>query len=444
MNTPRAWAIFIGSVLIYLIAVTQRSTFGIAGVQATERFEVTAAALSTVAVVQVATYALLQIPVGILADRFGPRFMLIAGASVMTCGQLLLATAEEFWLGLVARILVGAGDAFVFVSILRLLPNWFRGRILSQLTQWLGMLGQFGQLLSAFPFVFILHSFGWEPAFLSAAGLAMVAIAIGILVVRNGRSHDDGEAPPEGSILRRLRLAVARPGTQLGFWSHMLGGTAPGLMGMMWGYPFLTAALGYDIGTASTLLSMIVVGGVLPAPVIGWAIARYPFRRGDMVLGMASLIYGVWLLVLLWPGEPPVWLVATLFFVIGAGGPSSLIGMDFARSFNPAHTMGAVSGFVNVGGFLGAFTSMFLVGVVLDLVDAARVAGGGVSELYALESFRIAFLVYFAVPLTAAVCVILTRRWLRRVRARDEGIEAVPIWVALFRSFRRPGSDEQE
>lgn len=443
MNSPRAWAVFIGSVVVYLIAVTQRSTFGIAGVEATERFEVTAAALSTVAVVQVATYASLQIPVGILADRLGPRVMLIAGSTIMACGQLLLATATEFWVGLVARILVGAGDAFTFVSILRLLPNWFRGRILSQLTQWLGMLGQFGQLLSAFPFAFILHSFGWEPAFLSAAGLAVLGITIGLLVVRNGQEQDHGDSPPEGSIIRRLRFAIGRPGTQLGFWSHMLGGTAPNLMGMMWGYPFLTAALGYDIGTASVLLSMIVLGGVVPAPIIGWAAARFPFRRGDMVLGMGALIYGTWTLTLLWPEEPPVWLVGALFFVIGLGGPTSLIGIDFARSFNPAHTVGAVSGFVNVGGFLGGFTSMFLVGVVLDVVDAARVASGSTSDLYALDSFRIAFFVFFLVPLTTAVCVILTRRWLRRVRAREEGIKAVPLWVALSRRRRRPGRDEQ-
>ena len=69
MNSWRSWVVFAGAVIVYLIAVTQRTTFGIVGVEATDRFGVSAATLSSVAVVQVATYAALQIPVGVLVDR---------------------------------------------------------------------------------------------------------------------------------------------------------------------------------------------------------------------------------------------------------------------------------------------------------------------------------------------------------------------------------------
>ncbi|WP_294181205.1 nitrate/nitrite transporter [uncultured Schumannella sp.] len=436
MNSWRSWVVFTGAVTVYLIAVTQRTTFGIVGVEATERFGVSAATLSMVAVVQIATYASLQIPVGVLVDRLGPRILLIAGAGVMGLGQLLLAFADDIGLAIAARMLVGAGDAFTFVSVIRLLPNWFSGRILPQLAQWVGMIGGTGQLVSAIPFAFLLHAVGWNSAFVIAAGASVFAVLLGVTVIRTGTRPPFTEEITTASTWSRLRTSIARPGTQLGFWSHLLGGTAPQTMGVLWGYPFLTAGLGYDVPTAAGVFSLLVVGAVLPAPLIGYAIASYPFRRGDLVLGMAALVYAAWAVVLLWPGQPPLAVVCVVFFLIGAGGPSSLIGMDYARTFNPSHSVGTASGFVNVGGFLGGFVSMFLIGVVLDVVDSVRVSSGLASDLYAFDAFRLALLAPFAIALVGVIGVIVTRRRARTVMARDEGIEITPLWVALFRSRR--------
>ena len=105
---------------------------------------------------------------------------------------------------------------------------------------------------------------------------------------------------------------------------------------------------------------------------------------------MVTLILGLWLLVIVWPGSPPILLVAALYLAIGMGGPGSLVGFDVARTFNPSHALGSASGFVNTGGFLGGFISVFGIGLV---IDAVRSAGGGAAELYTLDSFRLAFLV---------------------------------------------------
>ena len=440
MNSWRSLVVFAGAVIVYLTAVTQRTTFGIVGVEATDRFGVSAATLSSVAVVQVATYAALQIPVGVLVDRLGPRVLLIGGATIMALGQVLLAFADDIGLAIAARVLVGTGDAFTFVSVLRLLPNWFSGRILPQLAQWVGMIGATGQLVAAIPFAFLLHAVGWNVAFLIAAGVSLFAVLVGVTVIRTGTRPPMTEEITTSSTWSRLRASVARPGTQLGFWSHLLGGTAPQTMGVLWGYPFLTAALGYDVPTAAAVFSLLVVGAVLPAPLIGYAVASFPFRRGDLVLGMAALVYGALVAVLVWPGQPPLALICVLFFLIGAGAPSSLIGMDYARTLNPSHSVGTASGFVNVGGFLGGFVSMFLIGVVLDIVDSVRVATGQASDLYAWESFRLALLAPVVIALVAVVGVVVTRRRARTVMTRDEGIEITPLWVALFRTRRNgPG-----
>jgi sugar phosphate permease len=141
--------------------------------------------------------------------------------------------------------------------------------------------------------------------------------------------------------------------------------------------------------------------------------------------------------VLAWPGTPPLGLVAALFIAIGMGGPGSLVGFDLARSFNPSHALGSASGVVNVGGFLGGFVSMLLIGVALDVIDGVRVAGGAVSSLYSFDSFRIAFLVPFVIVGVGVVGLLNARRRTRRRMFEEEGIEIAPLWVVVFGSRRR-------
>ena len=437
MNSARSWLVFAGAVFAYLIGVTQRTSFGVATVDATERFHVTAAAISTVAVLQIVVYAALQIPVGILVDRVGPRNLIILGALIMAAGQAVLAFSPNLGVAIVGRVLVGTGDAATFVSIIRLLPNWFGGRVLPQLSQWVGTIGQLGQIISAVPFALLLHSAGWQPALLVASATSVLAAVVAGVLVRQGEPPLATGPIPTTGTLARLRSTLARPGTQLGFWSHLIGGTVPTLMSIMWGYPFLTAGLGYDVPTAATVFSMLVVGNVVAGPIIGLLVARYPLRRSNLLLTVIIAIFTIWSVVLLWPGQPPFGLVVALFAVIGTGGPGSLIAFDMARTFNPSHALGSASGIVNVGGFLGGFVCMLAIGIVLDAIDAARVAAGGVSELYALDSFRIAFLVPFLVVGVGVVGMLHARRRTRRRMFEEEGIEIAPLWVALFRSQRR-------
>lgn len=441
MNSARSWVVFVGAAFAYLVAVLQRTSFGVAGVDATDRFEVNAAVISTVAVVQVVVYAVLQIPVGVLLDRFGAPVLIVTGAVVMAAGQAMLAIADDVWLAILARVLVGAGDAATFVSVLRLLPAWFQGRILPQLSQWVGMTGQIGQIVSAFPFAMLLHLAGWTPAFLVAAGSCVLSAVVSLAVVRRGaRLTTTAEISVVDPSELGLRASLRRPGTRVGFWAHLLGGTLPNMLGVMWGYPFLTAGLGYDAATASGIFSLMVVGTFVSGPVIGLLVARHPLRRSDLALVITWSVFLVWALVLLWQPVPPVWLVSVFFLGVGACGPASLIGLDVARSENPIHAHGSATGIANSGGFAGGFVSMLLVGAALDLVDEVRVASGLPSELYGLDGFRIAFITVFVVALVGSIGLLATRRGPRRRLAEEEGIQIAPLWVALFRTRggRRP------
>ncbi len=275
MNSARSWLVFAGAVFAYLIGVTQRTSFGVVSVDATERFHVNAVAVSSVAVVQIIVYAALQIPVGILVDKVGSRTLIVAGAVVMAAGQIVLAFSPNLGVAIAGRVLVGVGDAATFVSVIRLLPNWFGGRILPQLSQWVGTIGQFGQIISAVPFAVLLHLLGWQTGLLIASGASVVAAAVALALVQRGEPPQATGPLPTSGPLAQLAASLRRPGTQLGFWAHLVGGTVPNMMSIMWGYPFLTAGLGYDVPTAATVFSMLVVGNVVAGPAIGYLVARF-------------------------------------------------------------------------------------------------------------------------------------------------------------------------
>jgi MFS family permease len=181
---------------------------------------------------------------------------------------------------------------------------------------------------------------------------------------------------------------------------------------------------------------MVIVAAVA-GPLIGLLSARFPFRRSNLILGIVGAMAVAWAVVLLWPGIPPFGVVALLFAVVAAGGPGSLIGFDFARTYNPPVRHGAASGFVNLGGFTITVLIMLTVGLLLD----AQSPGADPSQLYAWENWRVALAVqYPIVGIVVALMLVARARTRRRVQ-EDEGIAVGPLWVAIARRWRRrPGA----
>lgn len=441
MDSRRSWAVLIVATVAYVVGVLQRSSMGVATVDATERFAIDATALSTLGVVQLLVYAILQIPVGVLVDRFGPRLLIVTGAATMAVGQVLVALADELPLALVGRVLVGAGDAMTFISVLRLLGAWFSPRRLPQLSQWVGTLGQAGQLLSAIPFALVLQLSGWTTAFASAASLSVLAaIAVMVAVTDAPAGVSSHRSTSLRDALGSLRESVRHPGTRLGFWAHAATQSSGAMLALLWGFPMLSIGLGYGPALAAAMLGGMVVVAAIAGPIIGLLSARFPFRRSNLVLGIVGAMGVAWAVVLLWPGTPPFAAIAALFVVLAAGGPGSLIGFDFARTYNPPKRHGTASGFVNLGGFTVTVVIMLIVGLLLD----AQSPGANAAQLYAWEHWRWALAAQFPVVGLVVALMLVARGRTRRRLHDDDGIAVGPLWVAMVRRWmKRRGGPEQ-
>ena len=429
--TRRAWLVWGVGVLAYAVAVFQRSSLGVAASYATGRFGIGASLFSVFAVLQLVMYAGMQVPVGVLVDRLGPRKMVALGAVVMAVGQVLLALTSSAGGAVVARMLVGTGDAMTFVSVLRLVPAWFPARRVPLLTQVTGLLGQLGQVASAIPLAVVLGRYGWSPAYLGAAAVG-VLVGVAVLVAVRDSPLGGLAAPPVTwrEAVGQLRLSFAEPGTRLGLWSHFTSQFSQMVFALLWGYPFLTTGLGYDATAAGSLLTLMVLAGLVVAPVLGQLTAAFPYRRSNLVLAVLVATVAAWTLVLLWPGAPPLPVVVLLVLVLSANGPASAVGFDFARSFNPSPRLGVASGIVNVGGFTASLTTILVIGVVLDLLAP--------SGAYTLGDFKLAFCFQYLPWAFGFVSLIHSRR-LTRAGLAEQGEVVDPLPHAIARHWHERG-----
>ncbi|MFM6940305.1 MAG: MFS transporter, partial [Rhodoluna sp.] len=166
---PRVRVILGAAVSAYFVSVLERSSMGVASLNAAERFHVGAAALSSLAVAQLVVYAAMQIPTGLLLDRFGARSLIVAGSLLTGSGNLVVAIAPQMSLAVIGRMTVGLGDALVFVSMIRLINGWVPGTRATRYTQLFANIGQLGQIASAVPFAYLLGFAGWTPAFVATS-----------------------------------------------------------------------------------------------------------------------------------------------------------------------------------------------------------------------------------------------------------------------------------
>ncbi|MGO2633970.1 MAG: MFS transporter [Galactobacter sp.] len=462
----RAWLVWAVAVLAYLVSVTQRTSFGVVGLQATERFDATASILAVFSVVQLLVYAGLQIPVGALADKFGSKFMIAVGAVLMAVGQVVLGLAGTTAVGFVGRVLVGAGDAMTFVSVMRLLPGWFPARINPVISQLTGGVGQLGQIISLVPFAWLIGVTGWTQSFLALGSLSALMVVLVLCCVReaprartaattaghNGSSGTGPEgtraanpepgtgaiavvgAPKPLSAARSVAAAWKRPGTRLAFFTHMISAFAVNVVLLSWGYPFLVSAQGLPQATASILLGLFVVVSVGFGPVVGVVVARYPLRRSAAVLAVATTSCLAWIVIILWPGQAPLWLLAAFCLIVASGGPTSMVAFDYARTENPPHLVGAATGLANVGSFFGGLAAIWAIGVLLDLVK--NHTG---NDLYALSGFSVAFLVVPAVYLIGGIGFVWQLRRTRALRVAEGARPVRPLRVAVAERLRRKG-----
>ena len=399
-----AWAI---GVTVYVLAVIHRTSLGVAGLDAAQRFGVGASALSTFSILQVLVYVAMQIPVGLMVDRFGPRRVLMLGVTLLSVGQLAFAFSSAFGPALASRAVLGCGDAMTFISVLRVAARWFPAARNSLVMQLTGLAGMVGNLVTTMVLAQALHAEGWTPTFAAVALLGVGAFALVALLLREAPGTAPVvpvAAPVRMPVRAQIRSSWREPGTRLGMWVHFTTAFPAGAFSLLWGLPYLVEGQGMSRADAGAMLTLLVFSTMFFALLIGRLLARSARARMPIVLTVTTATGSCWAVALAWPGgHPPFWLLVLLLIVMGSNGPASLVGLDYARSHNPAERLGTASGIANMGGFIAMVITLLGIGVLLDAVSP------GTGATYSAGAYRLAFC-WMYVPMLVGVGMILRLR----------------------------------
>jgi len=346
-------------------------------------------------------YAGMQIPVGVLLDRFGPRRLMTLAALVCAGGCVLLATSSSLAVATAGRFLIGASAAFSLVGSMAVAGQWFHASCFALLAGLSMAMGMAGGVFGQAPLRLAVEATDWRSVTLAlAAGGVALAIAAWATVRDRWRGRG-GLGRAMSGLWRVLADRQAWLVALVG-----LGTSAPLLaFASLWGVPFLEAAYRLPRAQAATLTSVIFVGWGVGAPVIGWLSDRIGRRKPPLIAGL--LLETLALALLLYVPDLPLPLLAGLLFLVGFFGSAQIVCFALARETHAAALSGTAIGFVNamVTGAGALFQP--LVGLLLDLAWTGETAQG--ARLYAPESYRLAFASLVACCLAGLLCLAAVR-----------------------------------
>jgi MFS family permease len=370
-NSKYRWVVFVSVLFTYLIIVSQRTAPGLITDQLMNDFKVTASTIGLLTSIQFFAYASLQIPVGILSDRFGPNYFLIIGTLLNGVGTLIYSMAPNEFVLFCARLLVGIGDATIWVNLVLILSQWFKVKEFVGLLGIAGMTGSFGFLLATLPFSKWIELVGWrEPFFIMGILLCLSGLLLYIVLVKKTNKWDriDKSAKKvqkREAVLPLLRRLFTNRQAWATFLCHFgLVGTYVGFIGS-WAVPFGRSVYGMSLTEASQLIMVGLLGAIIGAPLTTWISGRLDSIKRPYVV-VHLVVFLCWTIFLFYGGKPPYFILIVLFFLIGYGNGASTLTFAAVRKSFDIKEVGVVSGFANTGGFISAILLPGIFGAILD------------------------------------------------------------------------------
>lgn len=376
-NSQFRWVVFASVLFTYLLMASQRTAPGLITDQIMRDFSVTASTIGLLTSIQFFVYTGLQIPMGILADRYGPNFFLIIGAILTGLGTIIYSLGTHEYILFFARILTGTGDATIWVNMVLILGQWFKVKEFVRLIGLAGMTGSLGFLLATVPFSAWIHLLGWRTAFFSAGLLlCFCGILLYFVLIQKPKQILLNEPVSVKNKVQREKTSVLlrrifsnRQALALFFCHFGVVGAYVGFIGS-WAVPYGMNVYGMTRSDASQLIMIGLIGALIGGPLMSWTSSQLgTIKRPYVVVHIVILLS--WAFFLLFKGIPPFFMLYLLFFIIGLGYGASALTFAVVRQSFPIEEAGIVSGVANTGGFLSAVLLPSIFGMVLDHFQTA-------------------------------------------------------------------------
>jgi len=400
-----AYLIFLLSASFYLYEYVLQVAPGVMADSMMKTFNVSAAGFGIVSAFYFYAYAPMQLPAGILFDRYGPRKLMTLALILCAIGSFFFASTDSLVTAALGRFLIGIGSAFSFIGVLVLISRWFPPQQFALLAGVAQLMSSIGAMFGEMPLAALIGQVGWRSAsyILSVIGLGLALL---LWVVIRDYPHQPTQSPPKRKFRdewRRLVSVCKHSYTWLtGIYACAIW-TPVAVFAALWGVVYLQQKYDISVLMASSLCSMIWLGIGVGSPLLGWISDRILSRRIALIissiLGLAATIF------LLYVPDVSIHWMYLVLFVLGLGAGGQTVSFAVVKDNNPPELVGTASGFNNLSVLIGAAVFQPLVGVFLQNYTDDWYKINGV-PVYSLASYNKALLVMPCCYLISLIIVV--------------------------------------
>ena len=337
-------------------------------------------------------YAPMQIIVGVMTDRFGPKRVLTFAILLCVFGTYLFGATSNIYVAACGRFLVGVGSSFAFVGVLKLAAMWLPEKYFALFTGITTALGMLGGMIGDVGMTWMVNHLGWHRVISVSIATGMVLIPIFYFFVHEKIIHETARYKNKKTIIAYLK----------GFF-HLLANrdvVIAGLIGCllylslsafaeMWGIPFLQRAMPHHKLVASTINSMVFLGWFCGAPLNGWLSGVFNTRRLLLIVG-SLMGAAIFVFILLSPNLSPL-LMGALLFLFGIFSSVQVLCFAIARDFVTVKLAGTAAGVINMLVMISGMLLQPIISHMLDWSWSGLVYNG--LRIYSVNDYRIAMLV---------------------------------------------------
>ncbi|WP_367605628.1 MFS transporter [Legionella sp. W05-934-2] len=367
-NTPslfKSYVIFILAASFYLYEFVLQVAPSVMAEPMMQTFKVTAEGFGIVSAFYFYAYAPMQLPAGLLYDRYGPRRLMTIALLVCAFGSIFFASTNSLITAAVGRFLIGLGSAFSFIGVLVLISRWFPPHYFAVLAGIAQLMSSLGAMFGEMPLAALIDLVNWRNASFILGGIGIALALLMVIVIR------DYPVPPKRSPQKRSFLGEIRRLKEVCRHSYtwfisayaFTIWTPIAVFAVLWGVPFLQEKYQVSVLVASGMCSMIWLGIGIGSPLLGWLSDHIYSRK--ISLAISSLLGFIATVVILYvPNVSPA-MAYLVLFVMGLGSGGQTVSFAVVKDNNPPHLVGTASGFNNLSVLLGGAIFQPLVGIFL-------------------------------------------------------------------------------
>lgn len=326
------------------------------------------------------SYTLMQIPAGLIFDRFHVRWVVIVPLILCAAGSFFFAQADSIVGGSLGRLLMGTGSAFAFISVLVVASDLFDDKYFALLAGLTQMLAAFGAMMGEGPLVPLVENYGWRHTMLILAAIAVVLAVIIAIFVRYEKCDkfkcaSQSNTPVQTNIFASLEILVKNKQTWfIAIYACLLW--APmSAFASLWGVPYFETVYGLTKSESANLVSLMWLGIALGSPVLGF-MSDFLKSRTYVLSSVAFLGFIGFLMINAHLSTIPLWLVGVGLFVAGIACGGQALSFAVVKDNNSNTNIAAAIGFNNMAVVISGAIFQPLVGNFISDQSASHYQQG--------------------------------------------------------------------